>query len=141
MRGILFSRIHTMSTEYNEVSLARALAKSLVIPIFIVDPDGSLLYYNEPAEEILGERFEDTGEMPASVWSRLFVPTDEEGNPMLPESLPLMIALTEHKASHKGIWIKGIDNVKRHIEITAFPLLGQADRFLGAVAMFWDVKQ
>jgi len=130
-----------MSTDYNEVSLARSLAKSLVIPIFIVDPDGALLYYNEPAEEILGERFEDTGEMPASVWSRLFIPTDEEGNPLLPESLPLMIALTERRAAHKGIWIKGIDNVKHHIEITAFPLLGQADRFLGAVAMFWDVKQ
>ena len=50
-----------MSTEYNEVSLARALAKSLVIPIFIVDPEGVLLFYNEPAETILGQRFEDTG--------------------------------------------------------------------------------
>lgn len=130
-----------MSQDYNEVSLARSLAKSLDVPIFVVDPDGALLYYNEPAEKILGERFEDTGAMPASVWARLFIPTDEEGIPLLPESLPLMIALNERRPSHKSIWIKGIDNVNRHIEITAFPLIGQANRFLGAVAMFWDVKQ
>jgi len=122
----------------NEIGLARELANSLVIPIFIVDPDGDLLFYNEPAERLLGSRFEETGAMPANVWSRVFCPTDEQGKPLLPESLPLMIALSEKRPAHRGMWIRGSDNALRHIEVTAFPLLGQLDRFLGAVAMFWE---
>jgi len=49
-----------------EVILSRHLASCLAMPIFIVDPVGNLLFYNEPAELILGRRFEETGEMPAS---------------------------------------------------------------------------
>jgi len=37
-----------------EVILFRQLAASLAMPIFIVDPQGTLLYCNEPAELILG---------------------------------------------------------------------------------------
>ena len=129
-----------MEPTLNEIGLARALAKSLVIPIFIVDIDGSLLFYNEPAENILGKKFDETGAMPASVWSRLFTPTDEDGSPLLPDDLPLVITFRDKHPAHKKIWIRGLDNVQRHIEITSFPLLGDANRFMGAVAMFWDVK-
>ena len=31
------------------------------MPIFLVDTEGNLLYYNEPAEAILGRRFSETG--------------------------------------------------------------------------------
>jgi PAS domain-containing protein len=129
-----------MSLNFNEIHLARQLANSLVIPIFIVDPDGALLFYNEPAEQLLGRTFSESGEMPASVWSRLFIPTDRDGVPLEPDTLPLMIALNEKRAAHKEMWIRSLDNTLRHIEVTAFPLLGQTDRFVGAVAMFWDVK-
>jgi hypothetical protein len=30
--------------------------------------------------------------------------------------------------------------VRRHVEVTAFPLIGQAGRVLGAVGLFWEVK-
>jgi hypothetical protein len=30
--------------------------------------------------------------------------------------------------------------VRRHIEITAIPLVGQSNRFLGAVAIFWSKR-
>ena len=76
-----------------ELILARQLASSLAMPIFIVDPQGTLIYYNEPAEGILGRHFEETGEMPVQEWSTLFKPTDETDKPLAPESLPLVIAL------------------------------------------------
>ena len=50
-----------------EVILARHLAEYLAMPMFIVDPQGSLLFFNEPAEGILGIRYEETGIMPASI--------------------------------------------------------------------------
>lgn len=128
-----------MSQKEIEIILARQFASYLAMPIFIVDPEGALLFYNEPAESILGLRFEETGEMPASEWSRVFIPIDEDGTPLLPESLPLMIALTEHKPAHRRFWIQGMDNVRRHIEVVAFPLVGQANRHVGAIAIFWEV--
>jgi PAS domain-containing protein len=46
-----------------EMILVRQLASYLAMPIFVVDPQGTLVFYNEPAELLLGRRFEETGEM------------------------------------------------------------------------------
>jgi PAS domain-containing protein len=123
-----------------EVILTRQLASYLTLPIFIVDPDGTLIFYNEPAEAILGHRFEQTGEMPAHEWAAAYRTTDNSDDPVGPEQLPLMIALRERRPAHGRFVIHGLDNVRRHIEVTAFPLAGQAGRHLGAVAVFWEVS-
>lgn len=130
-----------MSQHEIEVILARQLAEYLAMPIFIVDPEGDLLYYNEPAEAILGSRYVETGPMPASEWSTVFNPMDQDGNPIPPEKLPLVIAFTQHRSAHKRFWIEGLDKAPRQIELTAFPLMAQADRFLGAIAIFWEVPE
>ena len=122
-----------------EVILTRQLASCLILPIFIVDPDGTLVFYNEAAEAILGHRFEETGEMPAAEWTTAYTATDGDDEPLPPERLPLMIALQESRPAHARLVIRGLDNVRRQIEITAFPLLGQGGRHLGAVAIFWEV--
>ena len=130
-----------MSQKELEVILSRHLAEYLAMPIFIVDPAGDLIYYNEPAEQILGTRYVETGAMPASEWTTVFMPVDPDGNPMEPGDLPLMIALTEQHPAHKRFWIKGMDGNLRQIEVTAIPLIAQAERFLGAIAIFWEVAE
>jgi PAS domain-containing protein len=127
-----------MSQQEIEVILARHLAECLAIPVFIVNPDGDLIFYNEPAEAVLGQSYTETGVMPAGEWSTIFEPYDREGRPLPPAELPLMIALTDHHPAHKIFWIHGKDGVSREIAVTAFPLIGQADRFLGAMALFWE---
>lgn len=123
-----------------ELILARQLASYLVMPIFLVDPQGNLIYYNEPAEAILGRRFEETGEMPMEEWSTLYQPTDEAGKPLSPELLPLVIALNQHRPAYREMWIQGLDGVNRRIEVTAFPIHGQAERRLGALAILWEIE-
>lgn len=122
-----------------EVILARHLASYLVMPIFIVDPSGNLVYYNESAEAILGRRFEEAGEMAAEEWGAIFQPLTAQGEVLETARLPLMVALTERSPAVQRFWIRGLDGVKRHIEAIAFPLVGQAERFLGAMAVFWEV--
>jgi len=129
-----------MSQKEIEVILMRQLASYLVMPIFIVDPVGTLVFYNEPAELILGLRFEETGEMPADEWAAAFASMDEAGTRLAPDTLPIMVALAERRPVHGDLYIRGLDHVLRHIEITAFPLLGQAQHHLGAVALFWEVS-
>ena len=123
-----------------EVILTRQLASYLVLPIFIVDPEGTLLFYNEPAEAILGRRFEETGEMPVAEWGQIFVATDVDGTPLPVHELPLTIALRQRRPAHRRLIIRGLDMVRREIEVTAFPIVGQADRHLGAVALFWETS-
>ena len=130
-----------MSQQEIEVILARHLAEYLAMPIFIVNPAGDLIFYNEPAEAILGKHYSETGVMPASEWSTVFHPMDEDGNPVPPEELPLMIALSHHRPAHKTLHIRGLDGILRRIEVTAFPLVGQADRFLGGIALFWEITR
>jgi len=120
-----------------EVILLRQLASYLAMPTLIVDPRGALVFYNEPAESILGKRFEETGEMTQEEWSTTFRPTDEQGRPLEPEALPLMIAFNDRRPTHGSLWIQGFDGVRRYIEATAFPLIGQSERFLGAFVLFW----
>jgi PAS domain-containing protein len=127
-----------MSQQEIEVILARHLAEYLAMPIFIVNPVGDLIFYNEPAEAILGTRYAETGMMPATEWSTVFHPMDSERSFIPPDELPLMIALSKRHPAHKVFWIEGLDGVLREIEVTAFPMVGQADRFLGAIAIFWE---
>jgi PAS domain-containing protein len=122
-----------------EIILARQLAEHLVMPIFIVDPAGNLLFYNEPAEFILGTRYDETGMMPVDEWATMFKPVDVHGRALLPDDLPLVIATTQQRPSHRRFWIEGLDGKKRQIDVTAFPLVNQAQRFLGAIALFWEV--
>jgi PAS domain-containing protein len=123
-----------------EVILTRQLASYLAMPIFIVDPGGTLVFFNEPAERILGKRFEETGEMPSEEWSTVFAPTDDRGVPLEPRAIPLMVALEEHRPAHGVLWINGLDGVRRRIEAFGIPLLGSAGRDLGALAIFWESR-
>lgn len=123
-----------------EVILSRHLASYLATPIFIVDPDGNLLYYNEYAEQILGYRYNETGEMPMAEWATIFRPMNRDGVPLPPDELPLAKALKLRHPEHGEFCIRGLDNVLRYIHVFAFPLIGQADRFLGAIAIFWEAE-
>lgn len=127
-----------MSQQEIEVVLSRHLAEYLAMPIFLVNPEGDLVFYNEPAEALLGKRYNETGPMPASVWSTAFDPMDEKGKPLPPEDLPLIIAITQRRPAHKVFHIRGMDGSLRRISVTALPLIGQADRFLGGIAIFWE---
>jgi len=124
-----------------ELILARQLASYLAMPILLVDVEGNLLFYNEPAESLLGRRYEETGSIPLEEWSNLFSPTDEHGTPIAVEARPTSIALRKRCAAHRTVRIRGLDGVARSLEVTAFPLEGQGGRHLGAVSLFWEVDR
>ena len=118
--------------------LMRQVASYLAMPIFIVDCDGTLVFYNEPAEVLLGLRYDETGEMAMQEWGTVFVPTDADGNSLAPEQLPLAVALREHRPAHGEFFITALDGQAHGLSVTAFPLIGQHERQLGAVALFWE---
>src|SRR5215467_15008989 len=80
-----------------QIILMRQLAGYLSVPMFLVGSNGDLLFYNEPAETILGRRFDETGAMSAKEWSAAFKPEDSDGHAMPPEDVPLMITITRKR--------------------------------------------
>jgi PAS domain-containing protein len=130
-----------MAQKAVELILMRQLASYLAVPIFMFDPDGNLLFYNEPAEALVGRRFDETGEMPLDDWYQLMTLTEEDGSPVPREARPLVIALKNRQAAHRRYVLHAADGVARRIEVTAFPLEGQGGHFLGAVAICWEAGQ
>ena len=131
-----------MSAKEIELILSRQLADSLSIPVFIIDTVGDLIFYNEPAEELLGLRFEESGMLPVSEWSTIFKPQDADGNLIPPEELPLVKTLEMHIPAHGSFWVKSLSGGSYEISATSFPIMGRPHRFIGAIAIFWkNIKQ
>ena len=127
-----------MSGRAIEIILSRQLADCLNVPVFLVDPRGNLMFYNAPAEGLLGRRFEETGEMPMQEWSTAFYPTDEDGKAIPPDQLPLVDSIKNHVPAHKTFWVKSFDGRSIQISVTAIPIIGRDQEFVGAIAIFWD---
>lgn len=130
-----------MSSREIEVILSRQWADSLSTAVFIVDPQGNLIFYNERAEALLGLRYEETGIMPVSEWSSIFTPKDDDGNILPSEELPLVKTLTFQRPAHGEFWIRSLKGKDHKISVTSFPIMGRPDRFLGGIAIFWKKKK
>ncbi len=133
-------QIAYMAAKDLELILSRQWADCLSIPIFITDARGNLLFYNEPAEEILGKKFDETGPMPVEVWSLIFSPHTEDGKPLEPEQLPLVQTLQFQKPCQGTFWITNLKERQFHLSVSSVPIIGRAGKFLGAIAIFWEKK-
>lgn len=121
-----------------ELILARHLATNLTIPTFLVDIEGTLVFYNEAAEPLLGRRFDEAGEMAFEDWTSAYAVRDQSGRLVRSEQIPLVRALRESRPIHVQVGITGLDGEARTLEVTAFPLVAQGNHRLGAVALFWE---
>jgi len=110
---------------------------NLATPAFLVGPDGTLVFYNEAAADLLGVGFEEAGPMPAQEWGTRFEPVAGDGHQLALEELPLSIALNEGRAAHREMRIRSGSGEDRMIEVTAFPIVGHEGRS-GAIAIFWS---
>ena len=122
-----------------QMILARQLASSIATPILLVDAEGTLIYYNEPAEAIFNQRFDETGEMTAAEWTARIAALDDDRNPIPPENRPMSRVLTERRPISYTMWTRSTDGQWRHLHITAFPLIGERDVLLGAMSIFWEI--
>jgi PAS domain-containing protein len=121
--------------------IARDLASKLATPAFLVDDRGSVVFFNEAAEEVLGRPFVESRGMPAEEWSSVFLPVDDTGDSIPLPELPLGSVLEKGMPAHGEFWIRGeADGVDRRIEVTALPLFSSAEEFVGGLAVFWEIS-
>jgi PAS domain-containing protein len=118
--------------------LARQFAAQLATAVFLVDADGTLIFYNEAAERLLGKRFVEGRGMTVDEWSTEFRPRRDSGEHVPLEQLPIGVAIVRREPAHDELTIQGSDGVDRRIEITSFPLFAHTEDFVGAIAFFWE---
>ena len=118
--------------------LARQFAGTLAMPMFIADGEGRVVFYNEPAEQILGRTFAEAGEITARDWTEMLRPESLEGKPLAFEERPTGIAFLEQRPAHDSFRITTFDGRKLEISVTTLPLFAREDEFLGVVALFWE---
>jgi PAS domain-containing protein len=121
--------------------LARDMAARLATPMFVVDAQGTLVFFNEGAEAILGQTFADVGELPAEQWAETFRSVDREGKRIPREELPLGIALIQGRPVHRTLDLEIPMGDRKQLAVTAVPLQRHPGQTVGAVAMFWDRSQ
>ncbi len=125
-----------MAQEPVELIVLHQWASYMTIPIGVFDPEGNLVYYNEPAERVVGRRFDEAGEINARELASLGSPTDLEGRAVPNEALPTPIALSQNRPAHQRLRIRGLDGAWRQIDSLAFPLVGSGGRLLGALTVW-----
>jgi PAS domain-containing protein len=118
--------------------LARDMAARLATPMFVVDSVGTLVFFNEAAEALLGQTFAEIGEVPADHWAETFRSVEPDGTPIPRQDLPIGIALLEGRPAHRELDLIAADGVQRHLAATAIPLQRHPTQTVGAVALFWE---
>jgi PAS domain S-box-containing protein len=121
--------------------LMRQLASGLAVPTLIADEAGEWLFFNEPAERLLGQRLDEVGSIDREEGNRAFDVRDENGDDLPSEQVPLTVAMRELRPVHRRVRIRTLDGRDRPIEVTAYPLVGGGGHLIGGVAMFWERKR
>ena len=120
--------------------LARELASNLATPMFLMDAAGTLVYYNEAADLLIGRPFAELGEVPAVEFGEVLRLRDSDGSPLRRRDTPTGIAFSGRRPAHRALTATGYDGVERAVEVTAFPLFGTAHDMHGVVTVFWQAS-
>lgn len=130
-----------MAQQPVEMILLKQWAEHMASSVWLMDAQGNLLYYNEPAEDILGLRFDEAGEINADDLADLFQTSHLDGSPVDTADLPVVIALNKQVPSHAVLRILDRSGEWKNIEVTALPLVATDQRMLGIMAVFWETDE
>ena len=106
--------------------------------MFLMDAEGTLVYYNEAADLLIGRPFAELGEIPALQFGEVLHLHDPNGSPLRRRDTPTAIAFSERRPAHRALMATGYDGVERTVEVTAYPLFGAVDEMHGVVTVFWQ---
>jgi PAS domain-containing protein len=118
--------------------LAREFASNVATPLSILDEHGTLVFFNEPAERIIGRTHAELGDLAADEWRARFRAERADGTHVPDEELPTSIALMERRPAHETLHYTMLDGRRRTLSVTAIPLLERGEEVAGVVVVFWE---
>jgi PAS domain-containing protein len=119
--------------------LARELAANLATPMFLIDAEGTLVFYNEAAELMLGKTYTEMGPVTANDFGDMLQLENLDGEPLRKRDSPPGIAFMQREPAHSTLLATTLDGNRRaRFEITAYPLFGRTGDMHGVLTVFWE---
>ena len=118
--------------------LAREFASNLATPLVIIDENGTLVFFNEPAERIIGQTPAELGYLPERDWRARFSARRLDGTPVDDQDQPTAVARRTREPAHETLVYTMLDGRRRTLSVTAIPLIGRDQEVVGVVAVFWE---
>jgi PAS domain-containing protein len=119
-------------------SLARQLAEHLATPMFLIDADGMMVFFNDATAAILGTTFAEVGEIPSAEFGRNLDLGTTDGQPLRRRDTPAGVAFFQQRPIHQTLRATGYDGRRNTYDATAHPLFGAAGEMEGVVCVFWE---
>jgi hypothetical protein len=105
--------------------------------MFLLDGEGTLVFYNEAAELIIGRPFAEIGEISMYEFGDRLQLRHVDGSPMRRRDSPSGIAFFERRPVHKVVVASAFDGSRLMVEATSYPLFGSGEELHGVVTVFW----
>ena len=121
--------------------LARELSANLATPMFLIDGEGILVYFNEAAELMLGRAFGEVGAITANEFGSRLQLAELDGTPMRRRDSPAGVAFFRRQPSHRTLLATSLDGSRRQFEVTAYPLFGKVGEMHGVLTVFWAADE
>jgi PAS domain-containing protein len=121
--------------------LARELAANVATPYLVLDAAGTLVYFNERAERIIGASPAEVGELPEQEWRTRFQVERPDGTPVPGEETPSARARRELRPVQDTLFYTWEDGRRMMLSVTATPLLGREDELVGVFLLFWELAE
>lgn len=120
---------------------AKHLAESMTTATFLADGDGSLIFFNEAAELLVGRTFNDVGPLSAAQWQESLNVRSRDGSPLPLEAMPSWMAVQRQRPDLGHVRFTALDGNECFIATCAIPLFAPPDRFEGALVIFWEEEE
>jgi PAS domain-containing protein len=120
--------------------LARELAANLATPMFLIDGEGTLVYFNEAAELLLGKTYAEVGGISALEFGTMLDLGHPDGTPMRRRDSPAGVAFYQHEPAHLTVLATTLGGRRDLFEVTAYPLFGRVGQMHGVLTVFWEAR-
>lgn len=124
-----------------QLILAREFSANLATPMFLIDAEGTLVFFNEAAELMLGKSYGEIGPITANEFGTRLEMAELDGTPLRRRDSPAGIAFFQRRPSHRRLLATGLDGSRRAFEVTAYPLFGHVDEMHGVLTVFWEAAE
>jgi hypothetical protein len=102
--------------------------------------DGRLIYLNPAAEVAFGVDFADIGELSLEQALAIAQPTDLEGAPMTPDTVPIGKTLDDCQPGLGTVLVCDPQGRLHRLGTTTVPVQGQGGTLFGALSVFWELE-
>jgi hypothetical protein len=109
--------------------------------MFLIDARGTLVFFNEAAEFLLGKTYAEVGPLDALDFGAMLKMAELDGTPLRRRDSPAGVAFFEREPAHRTLLATAFDGTRRKYEVTAHPLFGQMGEMHGVLAIFWQAKE